>query len=118
MLSFHFIRDALAPARRYGWRFARPLLVSRVWSRIKWKRLAEVYFNGLFARFVRNDDLFWHCCLLFMFFVCFYQFRVATRSLALRARGLITNSSGPATIGFLVFIISSDSSPWLSASLK
>ena len=80
--------------------------------------LAEVDFDSLLARFVRNYDLLWHFITPFVLCFYFYQFRTATRSLALLARGLITNSLGSATMGFLVFKLNSDSSPWLEASLK
>ena len=74
--------------------------------------LAEINLNGLFARFVRNHDLFWHILPPFVYCFCFYQFRLAaSRNLALLARGLITNSTFSAVMGFLLIMHSSASSP-------
>ena len=80
-------------------------------------RLTEIYLNFLGTRFVRDENLFWHFAS-FCFWFLFYQFRVAARNLALRARGLITNSWGVAMMGFLLIILSSDSSPRFEAFLK
>ena len=38
-----------------------------LWAGLPAQGLAEVYLNGLFARFVRNHDLFWHIAS----FLCF-----------------------------------------------
>ena len=81
--------------------------------------LTEVNFHDLLAGFVRNYDLFWHFASFFVLYFYFYQFRFrARRNLALRERGLITNSSLSATIGFLLISSRGDSSPRLVAALK
>ena len=74
-------------------------------------RFLEIDFDGLGARAARNYDLFWHIASFFVFCFYFYQFRVAIRNFALRARGLINNSSFSAVIGFLFSTLNFDSSP-------